>query len=91
MGSEIQKTRPCLIVSPIEMNRNLNTVVVAPMTTSSKNYPTRLALEFKGKRGAAAIDQIRTVDKSGVIAVFEKISNAQIEKCKAILRETFVD
>lgn len=91
MGSEIQKTRPCLIVSPIEMNRNLNTVVVAPMTTSSKNYPTRLALEFKGKRGAAAIDQIRTVDKSRIVAVFEKISNAQIEKCKAILRETFVD
>jgi mRNA interferase MazF len=63
IGSEIQKTRPCLVVSPDEMNQHIRTVIVAPMTTAGKDYPTRVACEFKGKRGQIVLDQIRTVDK----------------------------
>jgi mRNA interferase MazF len=67
LGSEIQKTRPCLIVSPDEMNRRLRTVIVAPMTTAGRQYPTRVACSFGGKTGQVALDQIRTVDKSRLI------------------------
>ena len=63
-GSEIQKTRPCLIVSPDEMNRRLRTVIVAPMTTRGQPYRSRVACEFDGKKGQIALDQIRTVDKT---------------------------
>ena len=63
VGSEIQKTRPCLIISPDEMNRHIRTVIVAPMTTAGKPYPTRVACEFKGKEGQIVLDQIRTIDK----------------------------
>lgn len=63
LGSEIRKTRPCLVVSPDEMNRFLSTVIVAPMTTAGRAYPTRVACVFKGKSGQIALDQIRTVDK----------------------------
>jgi len=62
LGSEIKKTRPCVIVSPDEMNDWLSTVIVAPMTTTVKPYPTRVSIRFKGKPGQAALDQIRTVD-----------------------------
>jgi mRNA interferase MazF len=63
VGSEIQKTRPCLVVSPDEMNQHIRTIIVAPMTTVGRDYPTRVACEFKGKRGQVVLDQIRTVDK----------------------------
>src|SRR5262245_61137724 len=63
LGSEIQKTRPCVIISPDEMNRNINTVIVAPMTTKGKAYPTRVPYRFQGKQGLIVLDQIRTVDK----------------------------
>ena len=62
-GSEISKTRPCVVVSPDEMNRHVRTVIVAPMTTASRPYPTRAAIRFQGKDGQVALDQIRTVDK----------------------------
>jgi mRNA interferase MazF len=64
LGSEIKKTRPCLIVSPDEMNRRLRTVIIAPMTTAGQPYPTRVPCSFGGKTGQVALDQIRTVDKS---------------------------
>jgi mRNA interferase MazF len=63
VGSEIQKTRPCLVVSPDEMNQYIRTVIVAPMTTAGKDYPTRVACKFKRKRGKIVLDQIRTVDR----------------------------
>ena len=66
-GSEIQKTRPCLIVSPDEMNRNLRTVIVAPMTTTERTYPTRVAVTFQGKRGQVALDQLRVVDRTRLL------------------------
>ena len=64
LGSEIQKTRPCLIISPDEMNHHIATVIVAPMTTKGRSYPTRIACTFQGKEGQVVLDQIRTVDKS---------------------------
>ena len=67
IGSEIQKTRPCLIVSPNEMNRNIRTVIIAPMTTKGRAYPTRVACTFQGKEGQVVLDQIRTIDKARLV------------------------
>jgi mRNA interferase MazF len=67
VGSEIQKTRPCLIISPDEMNRHIRTVIVAPMTTAGKDYPTRIKCQFKKKNGLIVLDQIRTIDKMQLI------------------------
>lgn len=66
-GSEIRKTRPCIVVSPDPINRNLGTVIVAPMTTTTRNYPSRVAVSFKGKTGEVALDQIRAIDKSRLL------------------------
>jgi mRNA interferase MazF len=91
VGSEIQKTRPCLILSPEQMNTTLNTVVVAPMTTANKQYPTRVAVRFQNKDGYVALDQIRTIDKSRIVKTFDSISNAKRKKVKAVLQEMLVD
>jgi mRNA interferase MazF len=91
IGSEIKKTRPCLVISPNEMNKYLRTVIVAPMTTADRTYPTRVVIHHNNKIGTAAIDQIRTIDKSRVIKSLGKISEAEIENCKAVIQETFVN
>jgi mRNA interferase MazF len=91
IGSEIKKTRPCLVISPDEMNKYLRTVIVAPMTTADRTYPTRVVIHHNDKIGAAAIDQIRTIDKSRAIKSLGKISKAEIENCKAVIQETFVN
>ena len=91
VGSEIKKTRPCVIISPDEMNKYLNTIVLAPMTKNLKKYPTRVLVKHNSKKGMIAIDQIRTVDKIRIIKVFEKLTNPEIEKCKEVIKETFVD
>ena len=91
IGSEIKKTRPCVIISPNEMNKYLNTVVLAPMTTNLKKYPTRVSVNHNGKKGMIAIDQIRTVDKTRIIKVFENLTSSEIDKCKEVIKETFVD
>ncbi len=91
IGSEIKKTRPCAIISPNEMNKYLNTIVLAPMTTNLKKYPTRVAVKHNGKKGMIAIDQIRTVDRTRIIRVFENLTKSEIEKCKEVIKETFVD
>lgn len=67
VGSEIKKTRPALIISPDEMNRNIRTVIVAPMTTAGRNYPTRVLCTFEDKKGQVVLDQLRTVDKSRLV------------------------
>ena len=90
-GSEIQKTRPCLVISPDEINDNLRTVTVAPMTTKSKDYPTRVQVEHQEKTGWVVLEQIRTIDKARIIKVYGKISDQEIQQCKAVIRETFVD
>ena len=91
IGSEIKKTRPCVIISPNEMNKYLNTIVLAPMTTNLKKYPTRVSVKHNGKKGMIAIDQIRTVDKIRIILVYESLTKLEIEKCKGVIKETFVD
>jgi mRNA interferase MazF len=80
VGSEIQKTRPCLIISPDEMNRYIKTVIVAPMTSAGKDYPTRVTCKFKEKKGQIVLDQIRTIDKARLIKKLGLIdSNTQLE------------
>jgi len=90
-GSEIRKTRPCVIISPDEMNKFLKTIVVAPMTTTLKAYPTRVSVESNGKKGMIVIDQVRTIDKQRVLKVFDSLKQSEIDKCKEVLKETFVD
>ncbi|WP_366183852.1 type II toxin-antitoxin system PemK/MazF family toxin [Flavobacterium ovatum] len=91
VGSEIQKTRPCVIVSPDEMNKYLNTIVIAPMTSSLKEYPTRIPVTHNQQKGMIAIDQIRTVDKVRIIKLVGKLNKTEIKKTKEIIKETFVD
>jgi mRNA interferase MazF len=91
IGSEMKKTRPCVVLSPIEMNKYLQTIVIAPMTSSSKPYPTRLEVRHKNKKGWIAIDQIRTVDRQRIVKRFELLSEKEISKLKSIIKETFVD
>lgn len=67
VGSETKKTRPCLVISPDEMNRNIRTVLIAPMTTANKDYPTRVSCTFRKKHGQIALDQIRTIDKARLV------------------------
>jgi mRNA interferase MazF len=87
-GSEIQKTRPCVVLSPNEMH-GLNTVVVAPMTTKSKNYPTRIPIEFDKKQGFIVLDQIRTVDKTRFVQFLGQIDCLSGHEALRILREMF--
>jgi mRNA interferase MazF len=88
-GKEIKKTRPCLVISPDEMNRYISTVIVAPMTTRGHDYPTRVSCKFQNKEGQVVLDQIRTVDKSRLIQKLGEIDiNVQMEVL-AILSEMF--
>jgi len=89
VGSEIRKSRPCLIISPDEMNQNIATVIVAPMTTKGRGYPTRVACTFKGKNGQVILDQIRTVDKSRLIQKQGKLAKDVQEKVLSILAKMF--
>lgn len=91
LGSEIRKTRPCVVISPNEMNRHLNTVVIAPMTTSSKNYPTRVEIKHDNRMGWVVLDQIRTIDKQRMIKTLGKLSRPEVKEVKAILKETYID
>ena len=91
LGSEIQKTRPCVIVSPNEMNKYLHTIVISPMTSSLKAYPTRIPVTHNNKKGMIVIDQIRTVDKKRIIRILGTLNENEIKKTKAIIKETYVD
>jgi mRNA interferase MazF len=91
IGGEIQKTRPCVVVSPNELNKYLSTIIILPMTSSLKEYPTRVAVSHDGKKGMIAIDQIRTIDKIRIIKILGKLSKREIKNCKAIIKETLVD
>jgi mRNA interferase MazF len=89
LGHEIKNTRPCLIISPDEMNRHIRTVIIAPMTTAGKPYPTRIATSFKGKKGHIVLDQIRTVDKKRLVKVLGKIDNPTSSHVLETLAEMF--
>jgi len=87
VGSEIQKARPCLIISPDEMNRHIRTVIVAPMTTASKDYPTRVSCKFKKKKGQIVLDQIRTIDKTRLIKKLGSVNpETQLEVISVLQR-----
>lgn len=89
IGSEIQKTRPYLIISPDEMNRHISTVIVAPMTTKGRAYPTRISCRFQGKDGQVVLDQIRTIDKARLVKLLGRISTTTQRQVLAILAEMF--
>jgi len=91
IGSEIKKTRPCVIISPNEMNKYLRTIVIAPMTTASKNYPTRIEVKHNNRIGWIVVDQIRTIDKQRVVGILGKLSQPEIKFLKSVIKETFVD
>jgi mRNA interferase MazF len=91
LGSEIKKTRPCIVISPNEMNKFLNTVVIAPMTTSSKNYPTRIEVRHDNKTGWIVLDQIRTIDKQRIIKDLGRLTKSEINELKSVLKETYID
>jgi mRNA interferase MazF len=88
-GSEIKKTRPCVIISPDELNHCLTTVVVAPMTTKERNYPTRISLTFAEKKGQIVLDQIRTLDQVRLIKRLGNISKPIQKKVLTTLQEMF--
>ncbi len=91
IGSEMKKTRPSVIISPNEMNKYLQTIVIAPMTSSSKAYPTRVEINHDKKKGWIVLDQIRTVDRQRIVKVLGNLTEKEITKVKETLRETFVD
>ena len=91
VGSEIQKTRPCVILSPNEMNDNLKTITIAPMTSTSRKYPTRVKIKHNNREGWIVIDQIRTIDKTRIVKTFNSLTSKEIIECKQVIRETFVD
>jgi mRNA interferase MazF len=89
IGVEIEKTRPCLIVSPDELNHNVRTVIVAPMTTKGQNYPTRVLCRFKGKQGQVALDQIRAVDQVRLIRKLGRLDGATSARVLKVLQDMF--
>ena len=89
VGSEIQKTRPCLVISPNEMNRHLRTLIVAPMTTKGRPYPTRVACRFRGKTGQIVLDQIRAVDRERLVRKLGVIDRAAQTRVLQVLAELF--
>jgi len=89
VGSEIQKTRPCLIISPDEMNRHIRTVIVAPMTTAGKDYPTRIPCIFRRKKGHIVLDQIRTIDKTRLIKNLGTLDSETQLKVITVLQRLF--
>jgi mRNA interferase MazF len=88
-GHEIQKTRPCLVISPDDMNQYLSTVIVAPMTTKGRSYPTRVSIRFQRKTGRIVLDQIRTVDKTRLVRRLGRIDEATAQQVLALLGEMF--
>ena len=91
IGHEIQKTRPCLVLSPDEINDNIRTVIIAPMTTKSHVYPTRIPVRFDKKSGWIVLDQIRTVDKARLVKKLGRISSREIAAVKDIIKQMLVD
>lgn len=89
VGSKSKKTRPCLVVSPDEMNHHIRTVIIAPMTTRGKIYPTRVSCRFKGKKGQIVLDQIRTVDQSRLIQKLGRVEGKTAAAVLDVLQEMF--
>ncbi len=91
VGSEIKKTRPCVIISPDEMNKYLDTLIIAPMTSQSKKYPTRVEVKHANKVGWVVLEQIRTIDKKRIIKELDNLTESETEKVKMIIKELLVE
>jgi mRNA interferase MazF len=89
VGSEVQKTRPCLVISPDEMNRNIQTVIIAPMTSAQKDYPTRVSCTFQNKKGQIVLDQLRTIDKTRFIKKLGTIDSKEQLEVISTLQQLF--
>ena len=89
IGHEIRKTRPCVVISPDEMNRPIGTVIVAPMSTKSRDYPTRVDCTFQGRQGQVVLDQIRTVDKERLVKCLGSLSTPAGDRVLEVLGEIF--
>lgn len=89
LGSEIKKTRPCLVISPNEMNRHIRTVIVAPMTTKGREYPSRVSCRFGGKDGQVVLDQLRTVDQARLVRRLGRLNRSTNLKVQELLQEMF--
>jgi mRNA interferase MazF len=89
VGSEIKKTRPCLVISPDEMNRHIHTIIIAPMTTAGKDYPTRVSSTFRNKMGQVVLDQIRTIDKIRLIKKIGTIDPDTQSEVISVLQRLF--
>jgi mRNA interferase MazF len=90
-GSEIRKTRPCVIISPNEMNKYLRNVTIAPITSKSHDYPTRVKIKLSERSNWVVLDQIRTIEKTRIVKKINKLSQQEIMKCKAVIKQMFVD
>jgi len=91
LGHEIKKTRPCVVISPNEMNHFISTIIVAPMTTKGRDYPSRIPVTFQGKKGQIVLDQNRTVDKRRLVKKLGKISKPVASKTLGVLQEMFAE
>lgn len=91
IGSEMKKTRPCVVISPNEMNQYLQTIVIAPMTSQSKAYPTRVSVQFNNIQGWIVVDQIRTIDRKRIIKTMEYLQAEEINHLKRVIQETYID
>ena len=89
VGREIRKTRPCVVVSPDELNAHLATVIVAPLTTGGRPYPFRVACRFQGRAGSVVLDQLRTVDAARLVRRLGRLSPSTVESALGVLREMF--
>ena len=91
MGKELKKTRPCVVISPDEINRNLAVIVIAPLTTTSRDYPTRVLINQEKIKGWIVLDQIRAIDKQRILRKTGNRSKIEILNTKSVLKETYVD
>jgi mRNA interferase MazF len=90
IGGEMKKTRPCVIISPDEMNKYLQTIVIAPITSNSKSYPTRVPVKHNKTKGWVVLDQIRTIDRQRIVKILGSLTEKEIYNVKAIIHETYV-
>ena len=90
IGSEIKKTRPCVIISPDEMNKYLQTIVIAPLTSNSKTYPTRVPVKHNRTKGCVVLDQIRTIDRQRIVKILDQLTEKEIYSIKTVIHETYV-
>jgi mRNA interferase MazF len=91
IGGEMEKTRPCAVISPNEMNKYLQTIVVAPLTNNSKPYPTRVEIKQTKTKGWVVLDQIRTVDRTSIVKMLGNLTTAEIKAVKNVITETYVE